>query len=118
MNGPACKGCGRFDPAGYRPGDCRLCWLWFSDARYAALWGECRFGQRHREPLRVSILCAHVGDDLMASEVERYGLDRRRSWHRCEAGLAKNKLNVPGVACSCDGCGLKCEGYTRAEAGE
>lgn len=71
--------------------------------------------ERPSIPVRLSLPCAHVGDSLTATEVERYGLNRRRSWHRCELGLAKNKLGIPGVSCVCEGCGPKCEGYQSQE---
>lgn len=120
MSGPACKGCGRFDPAGYRPGDCRLCWLWFTDPRYAARWGACPFGKSLKPKVKVkkSLPCVHVGERLTMKEIQASGLSERRIWHRCELGLAKNQLGVPGVACVCEGCGPKCEGYPRVEASE
>lgn len=57
--------------------------------------------------------CLHVGEPLTIREVQDLGLNPRRKWHRCEKGLTKNNLGIAGVACSCEGCNSKCEGYER-----
>lgn len=60
---------------------------------------------------RKSLPCIHVGEKLTMNEIKAAGLKERRSWHRCELGMAKNELDIPGISCSCAGCGPKCEGY-------
>lgn len=74
-----------------------------------------RGAERKAQGLSIPLVvaCVHVGESLTAAEVESFGLNRRRSWHRCEKGLTKNAKGVPGVACSCEGCGPKCEGYAK-----
>lgn len=73
--------------------------------------GEDRKARSVSVPLVVA--CVHVGESLTAAEVESLGLNRRRTWHRCEIGRTANKAGVPGVACTCEGCGPKCGGYAK-----
>lgn len=119
MKSPKCGGCGRFTRTKYKPGECRLCWKWFTDPAFAKAWGPHPFGDPQYVPpvvvVKKSLPCVYVGETLTMNEVEAVGLNRRRSWHRCEAGKTANKLGVPGVACSCEGCGPKCEGYKSSE---
>lgn len=73
--------------------------------------GEDRKARGLTIPLVVP--CVHVGESLTMKEVQELGLNPRRTWHRCKIGRTANKAGVPGVACSCEGCGPKCEGYTK-----
>lgn len=61
--------------------------------------------------VKKSLPCIHVGEKLTMNEIKAAGLKETRRWHRCEVGMAKNELNVPGISCACSGCGPKCEGY-------
>lgn len=112
-------GCGRFTRNGFRKGECRLCWKWFTDPAFLKVWGPHPFGDPQHVPpvekVKMSLPCIHVGESLTVKEKEAAGLSKGREWHWCKIGLTKNKLNVVGVAGSCEGCGSKCEGYQSRE---
>lgn len=111
-------GCGRFTRTGYQNGECRLCWKWFIDPAFAKAWGPHPFGDPAYVPpkgVRLKPLpCVHIGEPLTMNAIQAAELDPRKSWHYCQVGQTKNKQGIVGVACVCEGCGPKCEGYKTA----
>ena len=85
-------------------------WPEWSLARVREL-AASRKGKGVRLKVKKSLPCIHVGEKLTMNEIRAAGLKETRRWHRCEIGLTANKAGVPGVACSCEGCNSKCEGY-------
>lgn len=112
MTKPICS-CTPDPPADWVKGVCVKCWTWRHNPALRALMEqkpEPR-GPSPVAPKRKSLPCIHVGERLTMVEIQAVGLESRRQWHRCAVGLTANRKGVAGVACSCEGCGPKCEGY-------
>ena len=89
--------CGRFVPGEYRPGDCRLCWLYAHREDYRRLWDG-----PPPAPAPVPLPCVHEGPPVRGPAAP----DLVRDYLRCGAGLG----DPPGVVCRCH-CGPGCGRY-------
>ena len=110
MSNPLCD-CTPDPPAKWVKGVCVKCWAWSYNPKHRAAMDRMAAGKPVVVPVKKSMPCVHVGDPLTIAEKKANGLELGRTWHRCQIGLTANKKGVPGVACSCEGCSSKCEGY-------
>jgi hypothetical protein len=58
--------------------------------------------------------CRHEGDSLSGGESNSHGLNPSKRWKLCMVGETKNPKRVPGIVCSCTGCGPSCSQYEAA----
>lgn len=86
------------------PSHCDLCRDYHTDPRYRQLVdGLGGDGTAASQLPR----CVNLGDRLLQAQIAVIGLDVRRTWNRCTAGMGRPR----GIVSPCLSCSSACKGY-------
>lgn len=84
------------------PEHCEFCRMYHENARYRALIDGTPAAETE------AARCRHAGDTVSGGKIALLGLDLRRTWWECARGMGE----IPGIVCTCRGCGPKCPEYS------